>query len=1139
MEQAVNSFDGGMVLDFNPLQTSNEVLTKALNATLVTMNGNERVLQNDWGNARVESAFLPAGYVPVGVKEHGGIIYVASHNPLTNRSQIGSFPSPERNLGDISTDDDITFGDNDTNKDILYEAELLFDGAVIHPGDKFSLTFNTSSDLQHINNTLPDPQYISNWDNIVDIVNVVDDVDKNIHKAYSPQNSIFTYKLFIEDSGNNLIDITDKLKRYEIIEGDNDVKYAKEITTWPDNVSVEYKFNKGYFIKAYKVYEDNQSEWDSSQRQLMEYRLKTSNYNTYNSKISGKMFLVRQTNSIDHISVNVKGVKINNNTELKLIFYITYYYNCPDKSPYINSNKNLGWVVPAGNQYPYYDSTTNLYKYTIQYIISGIPLNGDTLDENILDRVQEDSNPEYADVDPTQYINPSVYPFVPYNNREKYIPNDDSSLYYVDYDGYYKSKDSDDYNEKYNFGIIEGCELKLKNKLKDGQSTSILEYSITPYIGYEDSNNTPEEHTLDEIALTNLRVEGSLDISLIGSNTLDLNYWQYKWQDSRLTLRTGFKDYLDDDENNKLTKIRIYYKKIIPQFNINDDRDSCPKLEISNINEISDRTDEIAGLDSNYIYKCWIYGVFSSGEERNFGESYFLTCDLHNSLYDGSYRNYYSDRGTLRTDLKLDMTAILDIDKSSINFDDSPSQLNKLVSGEADYDTYVTQKGRTPEHEYWKWERIGRISDGYYNFIPKNKESYPYNSFNSVTKQVTEGEFNQVKTIEIIYNQLLKKIRTECKSITASDLYSYFSAAPISINIGTSDTNLYFSFARGGLGLDGYKPYKFDQGNQSYQALNNFILNDKNNPIAQALMSNEALHYTEIQDQDSITESLDINDQSSDTASISPRDYPYILIFPFKNYLSRTRQNEQETWTYNDAEKNIKYGQTTITNGNWMGILITNSNFNSYVYMPFIKLNESNMDFYSILKEYINKVFNGNLYYPQARYSTPFEKTVKVRNIKDIYDDSFTNINVAESDYSRELITNAPIGINYKFTSYENITQNLDLNVDNIYDTFINKINTWASDETGHSIDEIFYSDSIGTIEDKCFIFNNILESIRKLELKWEEINNERILMSDSTSTSNTIEIGTANGQYQYSMIGDGIPYVNINNNQLVYGDND
>lgn len=1107
MEQAVNSFDGGMVLDYNPLQTSNEVLTKALNATLVTMNGNERVLQNDWGNARVESAFLPAGYVPVGVKEHGGIIYVASHNPLTNRSQIGSFPSPERNLGDISTDDNITFGDNDTNKDILYEAELLFDGAVIHPGDKFSLTFN--------NESIPKSEYISNWDNVID--------DGSTHKAYSPQNSIFTYKLFIEDSGNNLIDITDKLKRYKEESGS-----TKEITEWPDNVSVEYKFNKGYFIKKAKINDTEQEEQsDIKQKELMEYRLKTSNYNTYNSKISGKMFLVRQTNSIDHISVNVKGVKTDNNTKLKLIFYITYYYNCPDKSPYINnerdinSNKNLGWVVPGNyrineqdiDQYPYYDSTTNLYKYTIAYTVQGIELNGDLIDGGIPENLNIQSSP--------------------YNNRETYTLNDNSSPYYIDY------------NLEGTFGIIEGCELQLSNK----QNSSILEYSIIPYIGYEDSNKTPEEHTLDEIALTNLKVEGSLDISLIGSNTLDLNYWQYKWQDSKLTLRTGFKDYLDDDENNKLTKIRIYYKKIdrgtIPQFNINDDRDSCPKLEISNINEISDRADEIAGLSSNYIYKCWIYGVFSSGEERNFGESYFLTCDLHNSLYDGSYRNYYSDRGTLRTDLKLDMTAILDIDKSSINFDDSPSQLNKLVSGEADYDTYVTQKGRTPEHEYWKWERIGRISIGDYDFIPKNKESYPYNSFKSITKRVENGEFNQVKTIEIIYNQLLKKIRTECKSITASDLYSYFSAAPISINIGTSDTNLYFSFARGGLGLDGYKPYKFDQGNLAYKALNNFILNDKNNPIAQALMNDGiVLNYTDIHDDpddpDFVSaQSLDTSTVFRNEAFISPRDYPYILIFPLKNYLSRTRQNEQEAWTNNYAEKNIQYGQTTITNGNWMGILITNSNFNSYVYMPFIKLNKSNMDFYSILKEYINKVFNGNLYYPQARYSTPFEKTVKVRNIKDIYDDSFTNINVAESDYSRELVTSIPVGINYKFTSYENITQNLDLDVDNIYDTFINKINTWASDETGHSIDEIFYSDSIGTIEDKCFIFNNILESIRTLELKWEEINNERILMSDSTSTSNIIEIGTANGQYQYSMIGDGIPYVNINNNQLVYGDND
>jgi len=50
------------------------------------------------GNRRVDNAFLPPGYEPVGMKEYGGIIYVAAYNPITNHSQVGSFPSPERKL---------------------------------------------------------------------------------------------------------------------------------------------------------------------------------------------------------------------------------------------------------------------------------------------------------------------------------------------------------------------------------------------------------------------------------------------------------------------------------------------------------------------------------------------------------------------------------------------------------------------------------------------------------------------------------------------------------------------------------------------------------------------------------------------------------------------------------------------------------------------------------------------------------------------------------------------------------------------------------------------------------------------------------------------------------------------------------
>ena len=97
-EQASNIFNKGLQLDTNPLVQSNETMSDALNATFVTMNGDEVILQNDMGNRRIEDAYLPPGYEPVGIKEHGGIIYIAAYNPITNRSQLGSFPSPERKL---------------------------------------------------------------------------------------------------------------------------------------------------------------------------------------------------------------------------------------------------------------------------------------------------------------------------------------------------------------------------------------------------------------------------------------------------------------------------------------------------------------------------------------------------------------------------------------------------------------------------------------------------------------------------------------------------------------------------------------------------------------------------------------------------------------------------------------------------------------------------------------------------------------------------------------------------------------------------------------------------------------------------------------------------------------------------------
>lgn len=90
-----NTFSDGLNTDLHELVTPNTVLTDCVNGTLITYQGNEYVLQNDQGNISLDKSYLPVDYVPVGFKEHNGIIYIVSHNPITNKSQIGTYPSPE------------------------------------------------------------------------------------------------------------------------------------------------------------------------------------------------------------------------------------------------------------------------------------------------------------------------------------------------------------------------------------------------------------------------------------------------------------------------------------------------------------------------------------------------------------------------------------------------------------------------------------------------------------------------------------------------------------------------------------------------------------------------------------------------------------------------------------------------------------------------------------------------------------------------------------------------------------------------------------------------------------------------------------------------------------------------------------
>lgn len=300
MQESINSFSEGLIMDLNPLVTPNNVLTNCLNGTFVTYNGNEFILQNDMGNGRVESAYLPSGYVPIGIKEHGGIIYVASYNPLTNKGQIGSFPSPERNIDSTELSDStstisetqfLTTPFQSTVKTKVFNDEDM----VIRPGDKFSIILsgidkdNFYKLISHYNNT--------------------EEVD-GIKQVKSFKNKLLNIDLGVVDNQGGIKIITDQLKRINLETG--------EVIEYSDETPEEVKYNDGFWAFNTKL--------DSDQN-LEEYR-KNKGVNTYNNKLVGDLYVISSLNTIQSLDFAIYGEKSGSNAELTLD--VTYNYNCPD-----------------------------------------------------------------------------------------------------------------------------------------------------------------------------------------------------------------------------------------------------------------------------------------------------------------------------------------------------------------------------------------------------------------------------------------------------------------------------------------------------------------------------------------------------------------------------------------------------------------------------------------------------------------------------------------------------------------------------------------------------------------------------------------------------------------------------------------
>lgn len=171
MEIAQNSFNGGLLKDMHPTVTPNTVLTDCVNGTIITFDGNEFLLQNDLGNGRVESCVLKKDFVPLGIKQYGGIIYIASVNPLTGECELGSFPSPERNITsdelpnnlDIEILNSDVYQNGSINGISINYLKVDFgdlENNILRPGDKFLIYITSDSDYNEFIKYFKDLNYI-------------------------------------------------------------------------------------------------------------------------------------------------------------------------------------------------------------------------------------------------------------------------------------------------------------------------------------------------------------------------------------------------------------------------------------------------------------------------------------------------------------------------------------------------------------------------------------------------------------------------------------------------------------------------------------------------------------------------------------------------------------------------------------------------------------------------------------------------------------------------------------------------------------------------------------------------------------------------------------------------------------------
>ncbi len=321
-QEAVNTFTDGMIMDLNPLSMPNTALSNCLNGTLLTYNGNENMIQNDMGNARVETAMLPTGYIPLGSTSFGGIIYIVSYNPIEKKCQIGSFPSPERNL----TEDELGNESNNAQIDLNKFCKESWSNITYNKSD------NGEYGIDENGNYFKIPEENSYSGDKYTRTEGFGSPENIITNYYQKQN-LCSSKIFAGDKYKVYSSSIDNSQPYISAWDEKNTEY--DITAYPKYLkfSIVSTLDNGKTIELtnnsvwtspnennnipYYIYNGSPITNEESDKKpnLDEYRgLVGSNYDTYTEKVSGQLGIAAKLEVPTLFSTGYKILKNENDT---------------------------------------------------------------------------------------------------------------------------------------------------------------------------------------------------------------------------------------------------------------------------------------------------------------------------------------------------------------------------------------------------------------------------------------------------------------------------------------------------------------------------------------------------------------------------------------------------------------------------------------------------------------------------------------------------------------------------------------------------------------------------------------------------------------------------------------------------------